>query len=140
MVTNQTSENGVEYRDIPGFPNYRAGSDGTIWTRYRRGRRKPFGWKLRKPTINKRLGYLMLWMIHSDGNRRQCYVHHLILFAFVGPKPDGMECLHGDDNRTNNRISNLEWGTRMKNVHQMIDRGRSHHHKLGRTVKKRGLS
>jgi hypothetical protein len=47
-------------------------------------------------------------------------VHHLVLEAFVGPCPEGMECLHGDDIPDNNILSNLQWGTRLANVANMI--------------------
>ena len=42
-------------------------------------------------------------------------VHTLVLLAFVGPCPDGYECLHGDHNPRNNSLSNLRWGTRSEN-------------------------
>jgi hypothetical protein len=43
-------------------------------------------------------------------------VHHLVLEAFKGPRPQGQECLHGDGDPTNNHIDNLRWGTRQENV------------------------
>ncbi len=43
-------------------------------------------------------------------------VHRLVLLAFVGPRPDGMECLHGPDpTKSNNAITNIRWGTRQEN-------------------------
>lgn len=56
-----------------------------------------------------------------SGNRRQ-YVHRLVLEAFVGPCPDGMECCHYDDDPSNNHLSNLRWATRNEN---MLDRSRN---------------
>lgn len=47
---------------------------------------------------------------------------NLVLEAFVGPCPDGMECRHLDDNRRNNVIDNVMWGTREEN---MADRKRN---------------
>ena len=47
------------------------------------------------------------------GNSRD--VHHLVLIAFRGPRPPGHEGLHTDDEGSNNRLSNLSWGTRGKN-------------------------
>lgn len=43
-------------------------------------------------------------------------VHVLVLTAFVGPRPPGQECLHGDGVPSNNRLTNLRWGTRLENV------------------------
>lgn len=51
-------------------------------------------------------------------------VHVLVLEAFVGPCPDDCECLHWDDNSTNNSLSNLRWGTRSDNLHDAIRNGK----------------
>ena len=45
------------------------------------------------------------------GKSRKIMVHRLVLEAFVGPCPDGMTCDHIDQNRANNRLSNLRWAT-----------------------------
>jgi|SRR5882672_1962489 len=60
-------------------------------------------------------------------------VHTLVLEAFVGPRPDKMECLHKDGNKANSRLSNLSWGTRSQNMmdaiaHGTIPKGESHVH------------
>lgn len=47
--------------------------------------------------------------------RRQRYVHRLVLEAFVGPCPEGMECLHGPNGTTDNSLGNIRWGTRAEN-------------------------
>ncbi len=51
-------------------------------------------------------------------------VHKLVLTAFVGPCPDGMECCHWDDDYTNNHLSNLRWDTSTSNKHDMVRNGR----------------
>ena len=51
-------------------------------------------------------------------NGRQSHrpVHRLVLEAFVGPRPDGMECLHGPGGTFDNRWpENIRWGTRLEN-------------------------
>jgi hypothetical protein len=53
-------------------------------------------------------------------------VHRLVLTAFVGPCPDGMECLHGNDVRTDNRLANLSWGTHEENQQGAVERGRNY--------------
>lgn len=69
-----------------------------------------------------RNGYLVvtLW---RDGRQRTRLIHHLVLDAFVGPAPDGMEALHADHDRTNNSLSNLSWGTHQANQQAQIERG-----------------
>lgn len=43
-------------------------------------------------------------------------VARLVCEAFNGPAPDGMVCMHGDENSRNNCPSNLEWGTQKQNL------------------------
>lgn len=50
------------------------------------------------------------------GNRGAMDVAVLVLEAFVGPCPEGMECCHYDDDRSNNRLNNLRWDTHANNV------------------------
>jgi hypothetical protein len=42
-------------------------------------------------------------------------VHVLVLEAFVGPRPEGMEGCHGDGNPANNNVQNLRWDTPQNN-------------------------
>lgn len=51
------------------------------------------------------------------------YLHHAILEAFVGPRPEGCVGRHLDDNPRNNRLDNLEWGTRSQNTLDMVKNG-----------------
>lgn len=46
---------------------------------------------------------------------RHASVHPLVLEAFVGPRPPGMEACHADGNKTNNALSNLRWDTKRAN-------------------------
>ena len=52
-------------------------------------------------------------------------VHTLVLNAFKGPCPDGMECCHGDGDPANNVDDNLRWDTRQSNVLDMWRHGRA---------------
>lgn len=42
-------------------------------------------------------------------------VHGLVLEAFVGAAPAGMECCHGPAGKTVNAVANLKWDTRSAN-------------------------
>lgn len=55
--------------------------------------------------------------------RLRVHVHALALFAFVGPRPDGMECLHEFGDRTDSRLQHLSWGTRLENAQDRIRHG-----------------
>jgi len=43
------------------------------------------------------------------------YVHDLVMLAFVGPKPPGMEVCHGRNGKRDNRLVNLSYGMPTKN-------------------------
>lgn len=67
-----------------------------------------------------------------EGKKTQKLVHRLVLEAFVGPCPDGMECRHLDGNPTNNKLENLCWGTHEENwqdqlAHGKVPFGERHH-------------
>lgn len=67
-------------------------------------------------------GYLLvnLWWANQ---KRMCLIHRLVLTAFVGPQPVGMEALHGDGDPANNSITNLRWGTHSENQHDQVAHG-----------------
>lgn len=53
-------------------------------------------------------GYCM-FDIHCDKKRKRLYVHREVAKAFI-PNPDNLPCVnHIDENKTNNRVDNLEW-------------------------------
>jgi hypothetical protein len=62
---------------------------------------------------------------------RSFQVHHLVLMAFVGPRPEGMEGCHYDDNPSNNHLDNLRWDTRSANQLDSVRNGT--HHMAART-------
>lgn len=56
------------------------------------------------------------YIVLSHGKRRQPKnVYRMVLEAFVGPCPPGMEGLHGPGGSQDDRLVNLSWGTRAKN-------------------------
>jgi hypothetical protein len=59
------------------------------------------------------------------GGRRygRIYIHRGVCELFHGPCPDGMECRHLDGDHTNNRASNLAWGTTQQNSDDKIAHG-----------------
>jgi hypothetical protein len=57
---------------------------------------------------------------------RYVKVAYLVLEAFIGPRPAGMECRHLDDNRWNSLLCNLQWGTHAENARDMTRNGHAH--------------
>jgi hypothetical protein len=51
------------------------------------------------------------------------YVHRLVLSAFVGSCPPGMECCHWDDDKANNTVWNLRWASRSANIKDCVRNG-----------------
>lgn len=50
-------------------------------------------------------------------------VHQLVLEAFVGPRPSGMEGCHRNDNPSDNALSNLRWDTPRENRLDVVRNG-----------------
>lgn len=48
-------------------------------------------------------------------------VHLVVMNAFGPPQPEGTECRHLDGIPSNNKLENLEWGTRSQNIQDFID-------------------
>jgi len=74
-------------------------------------------------TPNNKAGHLAVGIKHDDDKWKLRYVHRLVLEAFVGPCPEGMESLHADDAKRNNHLANLRWGTRKENVGDRLRNG-----------------
>lgn len=67
-------------------------------------------------------GYLQTTLTR-EGHCRTTKVHHLVLEAFVGPRPAGAECRHRNGKRDDNRAANLLWGTSKENAADRIEHG-----------------
>jgi hypothetical protein len=122
----------VEYRDVPGFPGYRVGDDGTVWScwekRTRPGRRGLFSvatdrWHPHSGYIDHR-GYRITTIRHADGERRTVKFCRLVLLAFCGEPPPGHECCHENGDHADDRLENLRWGTHASNMADMRRHGR----------------
>lgn len=76
-----------------------------------------------KPVKNSRNGYWQI-CLRRDNVPRQRKIHRLVLEAFVGPCPEGMEGCHIDDDPDNNHISNLKWDTHRNNCMERETNGK----------------
>lgn len=66
-----------------------------------------------RPWISNR-GYLKVYL-QANGKAFSFHVHRLVLLAFSGPCPAGMEACHYDGNPINNYFHNLRWDTPQNN-------------------------
>ena len=116
------------WRDIPGYEGfYQASSMGNIRSvdRYvKRFDRRIAGGvttkslKGRLMKLNKvgdHRNYYAV-MLSKNNHKKVVRVADLVMLAFVGPKPRGMQINHKDENTFNNSISNLEYCTCSYNV------------------------
>jgi hypothetical protein len=122
-TAHSTTTDGIEYRDIEGWPGYRVGTDGTVWRLWvncSAGRKLTDRWRQMKVSVHKNRtpgrAYRFVNLTPPEGGRYKTFrVHRLVLLAFVGPCPEGMESRHLDGDPGNNRLDNLAWGTPEEN-------------------------
>ena len=125
IVTGMT-----EWRDILGYEGYyqvsddgRARSlDRTVECRRRGGIQL---WNRRGRVLSagaQPCGHMVV-VLHRDGVRKTRSVHSLVLEAFVGPRPVGMDCCHNDGDPANNTLGNLRWDTPSSNVLDQVRHG-----------------
>src|SRR5262249_4354731 len=93
----------------------------SCWDEHGALRRKTDEWR-RLPAYPKQNGYLCVFF------RGEQYVHRLVLEAFVGPCPPGMEARHVNGIKTDNRLVNLQWGTHRQNMRDKAT------HKMGTSI------
>lgn len=104
-------------RKIPGFSGYFASESGEVFS-VKRGTGAP----VRLRPITKK-GYLVLRLRSDDGRLVERPLHRLVAMAFYGYAGD-MVVRHLDDNRMNNHLSNLAYGSNMDNVLDALRNGR----------------
>lgn len=133
---------------IPGFEGYYEVSDhGRVRSLDRRvtgpvrqgQRRSHKGKVLRDGPLNQpegRPGEHRVVTLCVDGVRRQRLVHALVMLAFAGPRPAEMQICHLNGDGTDNRLSNLRYGSASDNTLDMVRHGS--HNNARKTHCKRG--
>lgn len=69
--------------------------------------------------------WTVMFISTTSGKPTLRLAHQLVLTAFVGPRPKGKVARHLDGDPTNNRKSNLRWGTQAQNIADQIRHGTS---------------
>ena len=109
----------IEIKDLKGFPDYYAGSDGLIYTTKKAPRYNPNGeLKVLRPRTHPS-GYLYYGLFVGKGKTKVRYWrrgHRLIAQTFFGAIPKKMEINHLDGNKHNNHPNNLEIVSRQENI------------------------
>lgn len=85
---------------------------------------RQFRGRIKKQTLNRNGRPNVT--LHKNGIPQTFFVSKLVLEAFVGPCPPGLECRHfPDPDPTNNNLKNLSWETRQQNEADKIIHGTS---------------
>lgn len=102
---------------IIDFPTYIVSTNGTVFNTVRRN--KHMNVVLTKPRklkpVKRAKGYLAV-TLHDRGRIRTEFIHVLVMCAFVGPKPSGLETAHLNGKPSDNRLENLAYVTRKENA------------------------
>lgn len=111
---------GEEWRPIPGYERtYAVSSLGRV---YSHPRPTTAGGVL-KGSVDSH-GYRRVGLV-QDGKQRTRRVHVLVVLAFRGPAPEGMEIRHLDGNKLNVRLDNLAYGTHRQNGMDTVAHGQN---------------
>lgn len=98
-----------QWRTVPGWPMYQVSTHGRLRS-----------FHLGKVTVLKgghdRDGYRRAVLVNGT-IRKSVKLHHMVLWAFVGPCPEGLVGRHTDGDLENNRPDNLSWSTQLVNIH-----------------------
>lgn len=105
----------VYYHPVPNFPNYFISRFGEVWSRNK-------GKKLTPKRCGKNSQYRRI-QLFKNGKYQNKLIHRLVLEAFIGPCPEGMEACHNNGDSTDNRLENLRWDTHSNNMLDSVDHG-----------------
>lgn len=105
-----------KWKKVPFDHNYEVSSRGRVRSVDRTISKKGQGTarlkgRVLKPWVGSS-GYEQVYL----SNRNAWMVHHLVLEAFSGPRPEGQEVRHLNGNRLDNSAGNLEWASHLVNM------------------------
>lgn len=117
-----------QWKAIPGFTGYDVSDQGQVQSYYRKAKK---GWELAgepqrvlKPSRGRnRTGYRAV-NLRRQGKTHHVRVAQLVLLAYVGPCPDGLEVCHNDGDPANDGLENLRYDTHLANCGDRADEGK----------------
>lgn len=116
---------------IPGWASYEVSDHGRVRSIPRTvkksdGTTQTFGYRILKDARHSKKSAHRCLPLTDNGQRKTRLVHHLVLEAFVGPRPKGLIGCHNDGDAANNHVSNLRWDTHASNVRDSLKHGTGH--------------
>jgi hypothetical protein len=119
-----------EWRAIPGVEGrYDVSNRGEVRSYFVRGGQGSISTVPRLLLKQKvdREGYREVTLVRPDRKPWHARVHRLVMLAFVGPCPDGMEVDHINADRADNQLTNLRYVTPAVNMTATVGRPRKEH-------------
>ena len=100
-----------EWKTVPGFSRYQISDIGRLRKSLKDGRLIVI-----KPGITSN-GYIKYGLSDDGGVRHTLSAHRLVAISFLSPPtPEENYVLHENDDKTDNRVENLRWGTALENT------------------------
>jgi hypothetical protein len=89
-------------------------------------------WPKKEIGLLTKRGYKVCHLTLPSQKSKQFLMHRLVMQAFIGEPPKGMEVCHNDGNPSNCDLSNLRYDTHKNNnidriKHKTIPKGQTHH-------------
>ena len=119
--------NNKVWKDIEGYEGlYKISDKGRVKS-LKQGKEK-----ILKPLCD-RLGYLFI-NLYKNGDMKKCLIHRLVAQAFIPNTNSLPQVNHKDEDKTNNKVENLEWcsakynnsfGTRIQRVAEKMTNGKT---------------
>lgn len=106
------------WKDIPGYEGWFLINN---FGRVTRSDGKPLSGSRRK-IRGKPIGYAYV-RLSKFGVSTTHLIHHLVMYAFRGPRPYLYEINHKDGDKGNNSLSNLEYLTKKQNIAHALNSG-----------------
>lgn len=100
------------WKSVKGYEGiYEVSNMGRIMSLNWRGSKYP---KLMTPIIDRK-GYYNI-VLSKNGKTQRCLFHRIVAEAFIEDIEGCYEINHKDEDKGNNKVSNLEWCTRKYNM------------------------
>lgn len=90
--------------------------------------------RIKRPYRTAR-GYVYFQLYNAEQRQHGRKVARLVLEAFVGPCPDGMEACHNNGVNDDDRLCNLRWDTHERNCADKIEHGTAQRGEAATNVK-----
>ena len=114
---------------IPGCPGYMISDKGRVWS--------SLSGQFIKPKPMDREGHLGVSLM-VNGERKYRYIHRLMAMMFI-PNPKKHPIVrHLNDDRNDNSLDNLAWGTHRDNAYDAIRNGKNY--RITEEDREKGLS